>query len=118
MNNHKGERQLKNTYHKAGWMNPKVLANIKRVILDCKICQKFVKSESRPLVTLPMSTIFNGVVTLDLKVFGLKHVLWIIESFNRFVQGKVILNKRTETIVKVVMVFWDTYSLILCRYWR
>ena len=55
-----------------------------------------------------MST-FNEVVTLDLKTFGLKHVLWIIDSFSRFVQGKVIKNKRAKMIVKAVMDSW-----ILC----
>ena len=53
--------------------------------------------------TLPKSTKFNEVVTLYLKALGLKHVLWIINIFNIFVQGKVILNKRVETIVKAVM---------------
>ena len=29
-------------------------------------------------------------------------MLWIIDSFSRFVQGKVILNKRVETIMREV----------------
>ena len=52
---------------------------------------------------MPKSNSFNEVVTLDLKAFGLKHVLWMIDSFSRFVQGKVIQSKRSENIVKAVM---------------
>ena len=36
-------------------------------------------------------------------------VLSIIDSFSRFIQEKVILNKKAETIVKMVMDTW-----ILC----
>ena len=41
-----------------------------------------------------------------MKAFGLKHVLWIIDSFSRFVQEKVILNKKADAIVKAVMDTW------------
>ena len=75
--NHKGEHQLINAYSKAGWICPKVLDDINRVLLNCKICQEFAKSVSRPKVILPKSNLFNKVVTLDLKTFGSKHILWM-----------------------------------------
>ena len=109
VNDHKGEHEFINAYSKAGWMCPKVSEYIKRVLLNCKICQKFAKSVSRPKVSLPKSNSFDEVVNLDLKAFGSKPVLWMIVSFSRFVQGKVIQNKRAETIVKAVMDMW-----ILC----
>ena len=84
-------------------MSPTVSKNIKKVVKDCRICQKFAKSVSRPKVTLPKASSFNKIVTLDLKSFGLKHVLWIIDSFSRFVQGKVIQNKRVDKIVSTIM---------------
>ena len=43
---------------------------------------------------LPKSQSFNKVVTLDLKEFGTKHILWMIDSFKRFIQGKLIPNKK------------------------
>ena len=109
VNNYKGEHQLLSSYRRAGWMSPRVSDNIKMVVQNCKICQKFTKSVNRPKVTLQKVTIFHEIVTLDLKVFRSKHVLWIIDSFSRFVQGKVILNKRAETIISSVMDTW-----ILC----
>ena len=58
---------------------------------------------------LPKASLFNEVVTLDLKAFGSKYVLWIIDSFSRFVQGKVIHNSMVDTIIKAVTDTW-----ILC----
>lgn len=107
VNNHRGEHQLINAYSKTGQMSPKVSENIKMVVQNCKICQKFVMSVSRPKVTLPKLSTFNEVVTLDLKLFGSKYVLWIIESFSRFVQSKVFQNERAETIVKAVCEYKD-----------
>ena len=83
-------------------MSSKVSENIRKVILNCGICQKFAKSISRPKVMLPKLTTFNEIVTLDLRAFGLKHVLWISNSFIRFVQGKLITNKRADTIVQAL----------------
>ena len=90
-------------------MSPTVTENIKKVVQNCKICQKFAKLMNRPKVTLPKSSMFNEVVTLDLKMFGSKYVPWLVDSFSRFVQGKVIQNKRAEKIVKAIMDKW-----ILC----
>ena len=50
------------------------------------------------------STTFNEIVNLDLK--SVLHVLWIINSFSIFVQGKVILNKKVKTFVRAVMDTW------------
>ena len=45
-------------------------------------------------------------MTLDLKEFGTKYVLWMIDSFSRFMVGKLLTNKRADTIVQVIMDCW------------
>ena len=74
---------------------------------DYKVCQKFGKSVSRPRVTLPKATSFNEVVTLDLKEFGSRYMLWMIDSFTRFIQAKLIWNKKAETIIDAINVSWN-----------
>ena len=64
------------------------------------MCQKFKRSVARPRVSLPKATLFKKVVTLDLKEFGSKYVLWMIDSLTRFIQGKLITNKKVDTIIK------------------
>ena len=41
VNNHKGSDQLVSAYSRAGWMSPEVSNIIKRVVKECKVCQKF-----------------------------------------------------------------------------
>ena len=80
-------------------MYPELMNVIHRVVNDCKVCQKFSKSVARLRVTLPKATSFNEVVTLDLKEFCSKYVLWMIDSFSRFMQGKLLSNKKADTII-------------------
>ena len=106
VNRHKGKEQLLQVYRNAGWMSPEMANIIERVVNDCKVCQKFQKSVARPRVTLPKASSFNEVVTLDLKEFGNKYVLWMIDSFSRFMVGKLISNKKADTIIQAIMDSW------------
>ena len=88
-------------------MSPQLANIIKRMVLyDCKIYQKFQKCIARPKVTLPKSSSFNEVVTLDFKEFGSKYVLWMIDSFSRFMVGKLLSNKKVDTIIQAIMGSW------------
>ena len=80
-------------------MSPGLVNVINCVVNDCKVCQKFSKSIARPRVTLPKAASFNEVVTVDLKEFGYKYYLWMIDSFSRFMQGKLLSNKKADTII-------------------
>ena len=83
--NHKSVEQLVKQYRNAGLIGPEIIKLIKQVVKDCKICQKFGRSMVKPKVALPKATSFNEIVTLDLKQFGDKYVLWCIDAFTRFV---------------------------------
>ena len=83
-------------------MLPELMNIIHRVVNDCKVFQKFSKSIARPRVTLPKATSFNEVVTLDLKEFGSKYVLWMIDSFSRFMQGRLLSNMKADTIIQAL----------------
>ena len=93
VNRRKGKEQLMAAYRNAGWISPELTSTIDRVVNDCKVCQKFQRSVARPRVNLPKSTSFNKVVTLDLKEFGSKYVLWMIDSFSKFMVGKLLIDK-------------------------
>ena len=75
INRHKKKEQLIAAYRNAGWLSPQLVKTIDNVVKNCKVCQKFEKSVARARVTLPKSTSFNEVVTMDLKEFGSKYVL-------------------------------------------
>ena len=104
--NHKSEENLLHAYREANVLDDNVRKLIKKVCENCKICQKFKKSQSKPKVALPKVTDFNQVVTLDLKQFDGKNVLWAVDSFTRFIQGIVINNKKAETVIEALSSVW------------
>ena len=83
--NHKSVDQLIIAYRNAGLMGPGTVKTIKNVVRDCKVCQKFGRSMVKPKIALPKAGSFNEIVTLYLKQFGRKYVLWCVDAFTRFV---------------------------------
>jgi len=59
-------------------------------------------------VSLPKARSFNEIVTLDLKEFGNKYILWMIESSTRFIQVKLLNNKKADMIIQA---FTDTWCM-------
>ena len=106
VNCHKRKEQLIAAYRNTGWMSPELLNVIHCVVNDCKVCQKFGKSVARPRVFLSKSTSFNKIVTLDLKEFGSKCMLWMIDYFTRFIQEKLISNKKEDMIINTLTDSW------------
>merc|ERR1712002_770444 len=105
--NHKSAEQLLKHYRRANLIGPNTVKLIKQVVKDYKICQKFGRSMVKPKIALPNASSFNEIVTLDLKQFGNKYVLWCIDSFTRFIQGKLLKNKKAETVLNAINECWN-----------
>ena len=103
---HKSVDNLIHAYKTADLLTPSLKKTVKRVVDDCKTCQKYKKSVPWPQSTLPKASNFNQIVTLDLKEMDGKYILWIICSFSRFIQGVLIPNKNAETIIKALNETW------------
>merc|ERR1712112_812755 len=104
-----GHKSLNNMMHalsQAGMVGPKTKKIVQNVILQCKECKKFGKSLPKPKTTLPKVTDTNQIITWDLKEWKGRHIMWMIDSFSRFVKGIVITNKKKETILKVLYYQW------------
>ena len=104
--NHKSEENLLHAYKQANLLTDSVRKSIKKVCNNCLVCQKYKKSQVKPKVALPKVTDFNQVVTLDLKQFGDKYVLWAVDSFTRFIQGTVLRNKQADTVMDAIQTIW------------
>ena len=105
--NHHKKEQLTAAYMNAGWMSQDLVNVINRVVNDCKVCQKFERSVARPRVTLPKSKSFNEIVTLYLKEFRSKYILWMVDNFTKFMHGRLIPNKKVDTIINAVNDSWS-----------
>merc|ERR1712082_417635 len=102
VNNHKSAEQLTKHYKTANLIGPDTIKTIKKVVQECRVCQKFSKSMVKPKIALPIATSFNEVVTLDLKQFKNKYILWCVDACTRFIQGKLLENKQAETIIDAI----------------
>ena len=100
--NHKNADNLMWAFKCANLMDADLKKKINKVISECRVCKKFTKRFSRPKATLPKSTEFNQIVTLDLKFFDGVPVLWLIDSCTRFIKGAVLKKIEGHNLVKAI----------------
>ena len=116
--NHKSKDNLAHAYSNADMLTKELKETIQKVVDQCKVCQKYWKSMPRPVVTLPKCNDFNQIVTLDLKSWGSKYILWMICSFTRFIKGAVLPNKEAETVISAVVLNWNcNFGLPSTGFW-
>ena len=81
-------------------------------ILDkCEVCSVEGRKVPRPRVAMPKSNNFNHVVTIDLKENkrypkAAPFIIYIRDSFTKFIVGQFIRNKRQETVTKAICTQW------------
>ena len=100
--NHKSKEQMIYAYRNAGKLDEGIRKKIIEIVDKCEICKKNSKSKPKPTVVIPKATEFNSIVAIDLKVMGEKYILWMVCACTRFIQGKVLNDKKPETIVKAL----------------
>ena len=72
-----------------------------------KICKRFQCTQPRPVVGLPFTKGFNGVVALNLKQWGeSSYILYMIDLFTKFMLGCFIKNKNADNIINSVILKW------------
>jgi len=82
-------------------------AEVKEICENCNICQYSKRKMPRKKTSLPRSTAFNQVVTMDLKVHGDgTYVLWLVDDATRLMRGQVIKDKTPETIIDALEKTW------------
>ena len=103
---HKSEQNMMHSLSQAELVTPETRKVVQQVISSCRECKKFGKSLPRPKTTLPKVCDTNQIITWDLKEWDNRHIMWMIDSFSRFVKGVVISDKKKETILKVLYSDW------------
>ena len=92
----------------AGNENVALEDEIKSISRKCEVCQRFRRTPSRPVVSLPLANKFNEVIAMDLKSFGNIYFLVIVDLFTRFCSAVAISNKMSGTVIKGVFKAWIT----------
>ena len=76
------------------------------VVDKCKICQKSLRSKSKPSVVITRVSEFNSVVAVDLKKMVERYILLINCAFTWYMKGVVVNDKKPETIMKAIHGTW------------
>ena len=103
---HCSVNKLIDLVNKAGCNNQNLISAIQKVSSNCAICKKFKKPPLRPIVSVPIASKFNDVVSMDLKVWGAKYFLVIIDLATRYCTAAVINNKNPATIISKFFLHW------------
>lgn len=93
-------------YENAKWFDDRVERDIERVVKNCNSCLLQTRFPCIPKVTLPKTTKSNEVTCIDLKQQGKHHILYVVCSVTKFIQGIVINNKEMTTIVAALHHGW------------
>ena len=90
----------------AGIKNKTLEKEIDYISQRCITCLKHRKPANRPVVCVPWAYTFNEMIGIDLKTWGDKYFLVIVDIATRFCASKVIRNKAPATIVKGLFLSW------------
>ena len=86
--------------------NKGLLTAIDNITSACQVCQKFQKTPPRPIVGLPMATQFLETVAIDIKFYGSKPILHLIDLCTRLSAASVMPNKQPETVIRTILRIW------------
>ena len=79
---------------------------IRKVIDNCETCAKYGELFPRPVVGLPVATRFNETIAMDLKPWGSKYFLVIVDLTTRYCAAAAIHDKIARIIIKEFFLHW------------
>ena len=90
----------------AGIKDDKLEEEVRKIDETCETCVKYQRSPPRPIVSMPMARNFNDVVSMDLKTWGSKYFLVMVDLATRYCSACVISSKSPSVIIDGVMRYW------------
>lgn len=88
-----------------------------KIIDSCEGCILRKRNPDRPAVALPRTNDFNDILTMDLKIWHGKNILYMIDMFSRFTVATVITRKTPGDVIDAVFKHWIRYFGIPNRVW-
>jgi len=82
-------------------------AEIRETCENCQTCQMNRRKMGRKKTSLPRSTAFNQVVTMDLKCMqDGRFILWLVDDATRLMRGCVMKDKTPESVIDALEKTW------------
>ena len=90
----------------AGVWKDEYSATLDEINDKCLVCKVYSKTPPRPSVALPMAKQFNEKVCMDLKKWGGKWILHMIDMWSRFSVSVFIERKRPKDVIEKILMCW------------
>ena len=105
---HPSSRRMNQLLKDAGIVNNNYFRSVNQISDGCDICQKYKRSPSSPIVSMPMAREFNETVAMDLKEWkkGEIYFLHLIDMATRYSRSTVIYSKEKKVIIDKFIEIW------------
>ena len=103
---HPTANKLVTLVKRAGIVDGELEKRIVEISENCEVCVKYRKPHARPVVSLPLATVFNQVVAVDLKIWNKLYFFVMIDLATRFCAACVITDKKPSTIIRNLFSSW------------
>ena len=104
---HASEQKLKDLLKKANVKDKEIYDLLNKAITECELCIRFQRTPSRPVVSLPMASDWNELISVDLH--QLEQSIWylhIIDIFTRFSAGAIVRTKDASVVGDKIIKNW------------
>ena len=106
---HVSVRKLEKLISDSKRLTEKVKGFLNDVEEKCDSCKVHRKAKPRPAVSLPRTSKFNQIVSMDLKQYKDKnndYILYLVDLFSRLTVGSFIQGKNPSLVGEVIMEKW------------
>ena len=103
---HPPERKLVTLLKDANIWEDTYRQDLKTIHEKCELCKIYAKTPARPAVSLPMASRFNEKVAMDLKSWGNRWILHLIDMWSRLTVSIFIDRKKPSVIIDNIMLHW------------
>ena len=103
---HPSKERLIKLVRESGVRDMELEEEIRKLEDKCDTCMKFRRTPCRPVVSMPMARNFNDVISMDLKFWGDKYFLVMVDMATRYCNASVISSKTASVIIDGVMRHW------------
>ena len=79
---------------------------IQKIEENCRTCKIYAKTPAKPVVALSRARKFNEVLSLDLKFWEEKIILYMIDQWSRLTVGIFIKSKNTSDVLDAIWMHW------------
>ena len=81
-------------------------ADLEKISKNCLICKSFAKTPPRPVVNFPLAHNFNEKVAMDLKSWGDKWIICLVDMWSRLTISVFNDRKTPQSAISAIMLNW------------